>query len=207
MQHDAIGYLGGTFDPVHYGHLRSAIECAQAFDLAQVHLMPCKPVHKDEPLIESFHRQAMLNLAVQESTHLLVNDYELKQPNSTYTIDTLRYLRQEIGYEKPLYFILGVDAFNAIESWKEWQMLFDQVNFIVIQRPGVELQLNHPILKDKLTRFEGVHCAFGCIYSFTVTALDISSTKIRQLIKQQQSIEFLLPKSVEHYLQQQGLYQ
>lgn len=203
----AIGVLGGTFDPVHFGHLRAAIECANAFALAEVRLMPCNPVHRQAPVASATDRQAMLWRAVDGSAVLSIEEYELQQTCPTYTIDTLRHIRKEIGYTQPLYFILGTDAFNAIETWKEWQALFNEANFVIMHRPGAAMTVENAFIRQRLKHFSGEHQVAGAIYQLDISALDISSTKIRQLIAQHQSIEFLLPKSVESYIQQQGLYQ
>lgn len=203
----AIGLLGGTFDPVHIGHLRAAVECANTLHLSEIRLMPCNPVHRGLPQASNTDRKKMLDLAVQNSRILTVESYELGQQLPTYTIDTLRYIRHQIGYDVPLYFITGADAFNQIETWKEWHLLFAEANFVVMQRPGVELAVNNDEIRGKLSSFDGIHNNCGSIYPVKVSALDVSSTKIRQLIQQQLSIEFLLPKSVELYIQQQGLYQ
>ena len=149
----------------------------------------------------------MLELAVQGSPLLAVEGYELEQEHSTYTIDTLRHIRQQTGYGLPLYFIVGSDAFNAIETWKDWQALFAETSFIVMHRPACPLVITHPFIKARLADFTGEHVAAGRVYPLAISGLDISSTRIRQLMRQGQSIEFLLPEAVENYIQQKRLYQ
>ncbi len=202
-----IGILGGTFDPVHFGHLRSAIECAEAFGLSEVRLMPCNPVHRHSPIASKDDRKKMLELAVASSNIITIDERELNGINPTYSIDTLRQIRAESGSESALYFAVGVDAFNAIETWKDWQELFELVNFIVMYRPATTLTISNPLIKDRIAIFEGIHKPAGTIYELAVSALDISSTKIRQLVKQHHSIEYLLPEAVQHYIHQQELYQ
>lgn len=202
----AVGIMGGTFDPVHFGHLRSAVECATAFGLSEVRLMPCNPVHRHVPVASAEDRQQMLELAVEGSAQLVFDGRELFQSQPTFTIDTLRQIRLETGYARPLYFIVGSDAFNAIETWKDWQCLFAEANFIVMHRPSSPLMISHPLLKEKLSEFHGEHLPYGCIYPVQVSGMDISSTKIRQLCAAGKSIEFLLPAAVEKHIQQKRLY-
>jgi nicotinate-nucleotide adenylyltransferase len=203
----AIGILGGTFDPVHFGHLRSAIECANAFGLSEVRLMPCHPVHRNPPVASAADRKKMLELAVENASVIVVDDRELQQSHATYSIDTLRAIRAEVGPDVALYFAVGIDAFNDIETWKDWQQLFTLANFIVMSRPATVLAISNPVIKERITVFAGIHQSAGCIYELAVSALDISATKIRQLVKQHQSIEYLLPDTVQHYIHQQELYQ
>ena len=202
----ALGLLGGTFDPVHFGHLRAAIECADAFQLSEVRLMPCNPVHRQQPVATNEQREAMLSMAVQEPSRLALERFELGQLNPTYTIDTLRHVRSLIGRDRPLYFIVGSDAFNAIETWKEWQALFDEANFIVMHRPASPLLIQHEDIRSRVASFDGNHFANGNVYPFAISGLDISSTKIRDLVHSGFSIEFLLPNAVEAYIKQQRLY-
>lgn len=203
----AVGILGGTFDPVHFGHLRSAVECVNAFGLSEMRLMPCHPVHRQTPFASDADRKHMLDLAVTTSKVIRVDDRELQQLQPTYTIDTLRGIRLQMGNVAPLYFAVGVDAFNAIETWKEWPALFDLVNFIVMYRPGSTMAIKNDVLRKKIRVFAGEHRAAGYVYELAVSALDISSTTIRKLVRNRQSIEFLLPPSVETYIHQQRLYQ
>jgi len=203
----AVGFFGGTFDPVHFGHLRSAIECAQAFSLDEVRMMPCQPGHKNTLVASVAQRKAMMELAIQDSHILSLECFELDQQQCSYTVNTLQYFRTLLADDTAIYFIVGVDAFNAIESWLSWRDIFSLANIIVLSRPSTLLSINNDEIKQRLKTFTGLHAKAGCIYQMQVSALDISSTHIRQMLASKQSADFLLPTSVISYIQQQGLYQ
>lgn len=207
IRQQAIGIMGGTYDPVHIGHLRAAIEFAEAFSLAQVRLMPCHlPPHRNSPSVASGHRKEMLDLAVRGVDLLSIDDGELKSDETSYTFLSLSRLRKELGDDTPIYFALGSDAFNAIETWKEWKGLFGLANFVVLQRPSTELRVTSGFLTDRVSVFENRHSAYGNIHVLPVSALDISSTRIRSLIASGKSIKFLVPDQVEQYINQYQLY-
>lgn len=206
-QQQAVGIMGGMFDPVHTGHLRAAIEFAEFFSLSCVRLLPChQPPHRDQAQVSSKQRVAMLQLAIREMKNFTVDDRELAYEEPSYTVRSLRQIRKELGDTTPIYFALGADAFNAIESWKDWQELFSLANFVVMHRPTTKISLANTIIESKLQTFTGRHQAAGNIYELTITALDISSTNIRQMIQSESSIKFLLPEVVEQYIYQHQLY-
>ena len=204
----AIGIMGGMFDPVHTGHLRAAIEFAEALSLSEVRLLPChQPPHKESPLVSSVQRREMLELAIRHADKLCVDDRELMLRNEpSYTISSLRQLRQELGDETPIYFALGADAFNKLDTWKDWKELFSLANFVVMHRPASEISFSNAFLQSRLSDIDSEHPVAGNIYELTISALDISSTKIRQLIQSDQSIKFMLPEVVEQYIYQNQLY-
>ncbi len=199
--------FGGTFNPVHFGHLRAAIELAEAFDVPEVSLMPCyQAVHRDLSTLGVDHRLAMLQLAVAEYSRLTIEDREIHRKGPSFSIDTLMAFRDEVGPDRPIYFAMGADAFNDIEQWKHWQKLLDFSNLVIMRRPGVQIDWRLPLFRDNLCHFEGKHLAAGCVFQLPVCALAISSTKIRECIMSHQSIDFLLPPSVRDYIERHQLY-
>ncbi|MGH8120697.1 MAG: nicotinate (nicotinamide) nucleotide adenylyltransferase, partial [Gammaproteobacteria bacterium] len=132
-----IGILGGTFDPVHHGHLRLAIECCERLALAEVRLVPLRvPPHRKPPRASPEHRLAMLKLAAENKNNLIVDDSELRRKTISYTIDTVSTLRKSSG-RTPLCLLLGTDAFNMLHTWHRWQALLDYVHVVIAERPGV----------------------------------------------------------------------
>ena len=208
----AVGILGGTFDPVHNGHLRLAIECREKLSLESVFLVPLdRPPHREVPVAPAEHRLAMLQLAVQDIACLKVDDRELRRGGVSYTIDTLRHLRKDMP-DNPLYLITGKDAFNAIHTWREWQSITDYVHIIVACRPGQV----HADTAGEVMSFLEKHRAqqpqssnvapAGNIYEIEIPALDISSTRIREILHAGKITRGLLPDSIVDYIHDNGLY-
>lgn len=205
--------VGGTFNPIHFGHLRSALELAEALNAPQVHLLPCHiPPHRAQPSVPSEVRLKLIELAIADEPRLAIDARELEHERYSYSLHTLKAVREEIGPEAPLIFALGMDAFLGIESWHQWQELFELAHFVVFTRPGAKPQQMSAALK---AFFEAHHTAdsaalinepSGRIWMFPVTALDISSTRIRQLIAQGSSPRYLLPGAVWDYIQMNRLY-
>lgn len=203
----AVGFFGGTFDPVHFGHLRAAIECVKAFCLSEVRLLPCLPVHKHKTGASAQDRKQMITLAIKDTPQLALDDYELGQVDPTYTINTLQHFRSQLPNDTAIYFIVGADAFNGIETWKSWQSIFDLCNVIVVSRPSSHQQNCSDAIQQRIKLFNGQHVIAGNIYFLPISAIDISSTKIRDLLTAKEAVDFLLPHAVISYIQQQGLYQ
>lgn len=204
----AIGYFGGSFDPIHFGHLRVALEFAEAFNLQQVALMPCyQSPHRSLPQASAEQRYSMLQLAVENSELLHVDGRELLASQASYTVDSLAAIRKEIGSQPAIYFAMGADAFQHIEKWKNYQQLFELANIVVLHRPGYQLELNSVELQSYKAHYAGEHCPAGKLYELAVTSLGISSTQIRHALQQKKSIQYLVPDKVASYIQQQRLYQ
>ncbi len=204
----SIGVLGGSFDPVHFGHLRVALEFAEAFALDRVALMPCyQSPHRQLPQATAQQRLAMLHLATADCAVLQVDDRELQQDQLSYTVDSLQNIRHEYGEQTAIFFAMGADAFAHIEAWKDWQMLFALANIVVLTRPSYSLDIQTPWLQQRLAPLNTEKKSNGQLFQLPVTSLGISSTQIRALASQQQSLRFLLPETVERYIQQQRLYQ
>ncbi|HOP46483.1 MAG TPA: nicotinate-nucleotide adenylyltransferase, partial [Desulfobacteraceae bacterium] len=210
-----LGILGGTFDPVHLGHLRSAEEIGQKLQLDKVYLIPSSfPPHKKIKNFTSFdHRFNMVRLAIDDSSLLDALDLEAKRPGFSYSIETLREFHNLFSPDPDLFFILGIDAFLDIKTWKEYKRLFDYAHFVVIERPGYSSDLAFSQLCDLIHGIEKTHESHiykmpsgRSLIFMTPTLLDISSTGIRKMIANGESIRFLVPESVRIYINEKGLY-
>jgi len=209
-----IGFFGGTFNPVHLGHLRGAEEIREAFRLDEIIFIPSAiPPHKAmEEIIDAKHRLEMVRLAIASNPSFSISDIELSRPGKSYSIDTLRHFRE--GCADALFFILGGDAFVEIETWKDFQNLFTLCHFIVMARPGfpktsVASQLPGsltPAFQYDLETKAWVHLSGYHLYFKEISFLDISSTKVRELIERGESARYLIPPETEAYIHKHGLY-
>jgi nicotinate-nucleotide adenylyltransferase len=212
-----LGLFGGTFNPIHYGHLRSAEEVAEALSLDKVWFMPAAlPPHKAPADVTPFEvRLAMTRLAVDRHPRFAVSDLEGRRPGKSYSIETLRYLREEFGPEQELFFIIGLDAILEIASWKDYRELFTLSHFVVLDRPGYDRsQLGEVLEKEVHPDFkplpsgEGFLHPRGCrVVLLATTLLDISATRIRRLAAEGNSIRYLLPERVRRFILKNKLYQ
>jgi nicotinate-nucleotide adenylyltransferase len=206
-----LGVLGGTFDPVHHGHLRSALELYETLGLDRLHLVPCHyPSHRGAPLATPAQRLAMLQSAIEGCAGLVADDCEIRRGGVSYSIDTLRSLREEAGPDAALCLILGADAFVGLPGWKEWQRLRDYAHIVVMRRPGSQLHL-----ADELKALVSAHALpaaalgeqpSGGVIMLEQTQLAISSSHIRALCASGRSPRFLLPDSVIDYLLKHHIY-
>jgi len=203
---------GGTFDPVHYGHLRTALEVQQALGVAQVHLLPCAlPPHRDEPRVSPDQRLQLLRLAIADQPALAIDDRELQRGGRSYMVDTLRSLREEVGEDAPVCLILGMDAFLGLESWHQWQSLTELAHLLVMQRPGSEWPATGALaeLVGRARVEESIALSerpAGLLYGLQVTPLGISSTQIRTLLAAKRSPRYLLPDSVLQHITEYNWY-
>lgn len=206
-----IGVLGGTFDPIHFGHLRLALELKQSLGLSQMRLMPChRPVHRGEPQVSSAQRAEMIRLALLDCPELTLDERELRRDTPSYTFDTLRSLRAELGAAVSLIWAMGTDAFAALDSWNRWQELLDYTHLVVIERPGFSLPDAGPVAR-LLQQHRAPASALdelpaGAIVLPSLRLLDISATGIRAQLAAGESAQFLLPESVRRYILAEGLY-
>jgi nicotinate-nucleotide adenylyltransferase len=209
----AIGIFGGTFDPIHFGHLRLAEELASALRLAEVRFIPAgQPPHRVSPRTDAAHRLEMTRLAITGNPRFVLDDREILEPRASYTFDTLTSLRQELGRDLSFWLLMGADAFLGLTSWKNWQQLFDLAHIAVAHRPGYRLPQSDA-LPDALQReLQQRSCATlpdtpaGSVFLKSVTALDISATAIRQHLSSGTGARYLVPDSVLDYIQQHNLY-
>jgi len=207
-----IGIFGGTFDPVHFGHLRPLLEVQQALNLDEVRLIPSFiPPHRDAPGASAEQRLTMLALAAAETPGFVIDQRELLRGGSSYTVDTLQSLRDELGNNQSLCLIMGLDAFVGLDSWHQWQRLTELAHIVVMQRPGGLLAKTGAVAelleqRQALDVAELQQQAAGRVYFQSVTQLDISATAIREQLARGQDVRFLMPDSVRYYIETQGLY-
>ncbi|MCP5130566.1 MAG: nicotinate-nucleotide adenylyltransferase [Pseudomonadales bacterium] len=207
-----VGVFGGTFDPVHYGHLRSALELVEHLGLQQLRLMPCAvPPHRELPACAAAHRAAMLELAVAGEPSLACDSRELRREGVSYTIDSLVELREELGEGHSLSLVMGCDAVQALATWHRWQELLDWSHVVVIARPGWQFPLTGPVA-DWLHRYRLADASElrrrpnGGILVEELRPLAISSTEIRRLLAEGRSPRYLLPQAVLDYIEAHNLY-
>ena len=209
-----IGILGGTFDPIHFGHLRMAQELGESMGIAQVRFIPAaRPPHRTEPQSASWQRAEMVRLAIAGNALFTLDTLELERSGTSYTFDTLTALRAEVGVPAPLYLLLGADAFLGLPSWHRWRELFDLVHIVVAHRPGFTLDADTPAMAQVLREeWQQRHVAlpqplpYGNILTRESTALDISASAIRALIASHYSARYLLPEAVLAYILEHKLY-
>ncbi len=203
--------LGGTFNPVHFGHLRMAQEMLNQFFEAKVSLMPSAfPPHRDKPSATPEQRIEMLQLALKNSEGIEIDARELERDEPSYSVVTLKNLRKEVG-ESSLIFLMGTDAFAKLNQWYQWRNLLELTNILVIERPNNDFPVDGEVadyyaqhqVEDATELAQHSH---GKIGRFTMPLLDISSTKIRQQIKCGKSPRFLLPNAILDYIETHQLY-
>jgi nicotinate-nucleotide adenylyltransferase len=198
----AIGVMGGTFDPIHFGHLRAAEEVLQGFGLERVIFVPAgRPPHKPHSEVTSpEHRYMMAMLATADHPRFEVSPIEIEREGPSYTLDTLRELKQTVCKDKALYFITGLDAILEIHTWNGYRQLFELANFIAVTRPGYSVEAFLT-----LEKILGPEC-FSKVHPFPVTLLAIASRDIRRRVREGESIRYLVPDPVRLYIQKHGLY-
>jgi len=207
-----IGIFGGTFDPIHFGHLRVALDVREALDLDQIRFVPLKvAVHRQQPATSPEVRLAMVRAAVAGQPCFAADNRELARDGPSYTLHTLESLRQERGDES-LCLLLGADAFDGFLSWHRPMGILRLSHLVVMRRPGADLpdesRLRALIDEHQCTSPSELRVApGGRILFLPVTQLDISATDIRRRIVQGRSPRYLLPPGVEKIILDQGLYQ
>lgn len=207
----AIGILGGTFDPIHFGHLRTALELYQTLDLAEVRLVPCyQPVHRKSPIATPAQRLAMVHCAIADEPALVVDDCEIRRQGPSYMIETLQTIQQQKP-NTPLCLIMGIDALLGFSSWHRYQDILTLAHLVIAHRPQYHLPqtgIIADLLKKHLIQSPtALHSALsGYILLHPVTPLEISATDIRKQIAKGQSPRFLLPDPVYRYIEEHGVY-
>ena len=211
MSGRAVAVFGGTFDPVHYGHLRAASEVAELLEVPDFRLLPAgQPPHRQDTRAKARHRLAMLELALAPHPDLAVDEREVERAGPSYMVDTLASLRVEVG-DAPILLCLGQDAANELHHWHQWQRLFDLAHLVVMTRPR-----NRPRYPDQLAEFIGprgvgrpaelMKSPAGQVCPVQVTRLAISSTGIRTQLAEGRNPRFLLPATVLAYIRKHHLY-
>lgn len=206
-----IGLFGGTFDPIHYGHLRTAIELGEALRLDELRFLPTgNPPHRDTVSASAETRLAMVRAAVADQPGFTVDDREVRRTGVSYSVDTLTELRAE-NPGRSLCLLLGMDAFLGLPNWHRWNEIFDLAHVVVAHRPGWKAPTQGPLGEAMVDRGTGSvrelhsHPA-GRIYVHAVTQLEISSTELRQLIGAGHDPRYLVPDSVRALLRETGCY-
>lgn len=212
-----LGLFGGTFNPIHFGHLRAAEEVCEALSLSRLWFIPAaQPPHKPPGELTSFEvRLAMTRLAVAGHPLMEVSDIEGRRPGKSYSVETLRLLRKEFGPDWDLYFILGLDAMLEIPTWKDYAQIFHLCDFVVLDRPGYErARLEETLTKGIQPPFQVMpggrgfrHPSGHQVLWQQTTLIDISATAIRRLAHQGRSLRYLLPEAVRSYIISTSLYQ
>jgi len=207
----AIGVLGGTFDPIHVGHLRLAIEMREQLSLDTVHLIPVrKPPHRASPYTDASTRLKMLHAAVADAPELYVDERELRREGPSYTVDTLESLAKEFA-DRALCLILGMDAFSSLSTWHRWREILKLAHICVANRPGAELpqggevaevlaehRIEHPADLHRFTN--------GNIFIQEIPLLEISASRVRDRLSRGLSSQYLVPERVREMIIKEALY-
>lgn len=212
-----IGIFGGTFDPIHHGHLRLAEEIAEKAKLGEVRFVPSgTPPHRTKPGADAQHRVAMAKLAIAANPRFVVDDRETKRAGPGFTFDTLTELRQELGPSRAIALLMGADAFLELATWHRWRALLDLAHVVVAYRPGFAIdtwqaRMPEPLAHEYAARHMqqplAVHLApAGGIAPVSMTGLDISATFVRTALKAGSSVRYLLPDAVLDYIRSHDLY-
>lgn len=207
-----VGLFGGTFDPIHYGHLRVAEEVRERFSLERIYFIPAlvQPLKQHVRVTEAMDRFKMVQLALRGNEFFRASQAEMRRGGISYSIDTIRAFRRRFS---ELHFLVGLDAFSEIHLWRDYKEIFEQAHLVILVRP-VHREINpedlfpadvKPLVRaiDETT-YE--HASGRRIYFYRVTQLDISSTMIRELVRTGASFRYLVPQAVERFVRQGGLY-
>lgn len=213
MNGKRIGILGGMYDPVHYGHLRAAIEVRELLGLNEVRLVPCAvPPHREAPGVSAALRSEMLAAALHGIEGLTLDARELELPAPSYTLRTLQSLRQEMP-AAVFVLLLGEDAFQGLHRWHEWRTITELAHVAVLRRPGNDGKAWPEPLRDWISENECTperlfhnDARSGCLTFCRIPALDISSTRIRDLRRARRNPRFLLPDAVLDIIEREDLY-
>ncbi|MBN9123397.1 MAG: nicotinate-nucleotide adenylyltransferase [Nitrosospira sp.] len=211
------GVFGGTFDPIHYGHLRVAEEIAEMIGLQEMRFIPARrPRLREAPVAPYCHREAMVHIAIECNPAFILDGRETRSSGVSYSVETLRELKRELGADAILCFIVGADAFTRFAQWHDWLEIFDLCHLIIVRRPGVELNMNRDNLPPELWEA----CAqrwvanpddlrkarSGLIFPAPTILLDISATAIRVRLAAGKSVRYLLPDATLDYISAHHLY-
>ena len=212
-----VGIYGGTFDPVHYGHLRVAEELVEVVDLCRLCFIPSgSPRLRQAPGASKYHRVAMLRSAIQDNKKFILDEREIHRSGESRSVVTLRELRHELAENFALCFLMGTDVFLKFSEWYCWRELFELCHIVIVGRPGYISTMNNIGLPQELTQeviyrqashvSELKRASSGLVLTVTTTMLDISATAIRTNIANEKSIRYLLPDTVLEYIETNHLY-
>ena len=206
-----IGLFGGTFDPIHYGHLRTAFELWQELRLAEVRFLPTgSPPHRDQPLASAELRLRMVQAAVADQSAFVVDDREVRRTGVSYSVDTLTELRGEYP-DRSLCLLLGMDAFLGLPNWHRWRDLLELAHIVVAQRPGWKAPSKGPLGEIMVDHGTGAirelhERPAGCLYVHGVTQLEISSTELRAALVAGRDPRYLVPDAVRQIILETRCY-
>lgn len=203
--------FGGTFDPVHIGHLRMAVEAREFVAADTVWMVPChRPSHRQAPGADSDQRLSMLQAALAEQPGFEIDDRELKREGASYTVDTLSEWRRELGPQRALIWCMGSDAFAAIDRWHRWRELLQLAHILVLERPGMSLPGNSVAAQlmagHRLPVEEVAGKPAGAVLSYQPSQLSISATDVRARVRSGRSLQFLVPDAVAQLIRTHDLY-
>ena len=217
LKNKPIGIFGGTFDPIHHGHLRLAQEALEQCGLQQVRFIPSgMPPHRTAPYATAEHRLNMVRIALQGNASFVLDEREIRREGPCYTVDTLRSLRAETGAQQPLCLLMGGDAFLSLHTWRDWEDLFELAHLVVVQRPGLPLgnaidAANAALRQQYIARLAPAprvaqESACGAIVVLDMPLLEISATDIRKRCAEKKTLHYLLPEAVADYIHSHNLY-
>jgi nicotinate-nucleotide adenylyltransferase len=196
-----VGVLGGSFDPVHVGHLRAALDACEALSLAEVRLVPsATPPHRPPPRAPAAERCALLAAAIAGEPRLVVDDRELRRAGPSYTFDTLAELRAELGARRPLVLLLGADAFAGLATWHRWRELFGLAHLAHLARPGAAAPVGELAAEVAARRVADpaalAAAPGGAVIALAGTALEVSSSDLRARLARGASVRYLVPDGI-----------
>lgn len=206
-----VGLFGGTFDPIHRGHLEMAGRALTVFGLDRIWFIPCRiPPHKDASGVsDPFHRYAMVALATQDNRRFVPSAMELRSAGTSYTIRTVSRVRDLLGPGAELYFLMGMDSWREIETWKDYRRLLDSCSIILLPRGGKEEPETVPAVIEVRDTGDGDPPALPegpAVFSLVTGEVTVSSTSVREMAVRGEPLTGLVPESVERYLKKHDLY-
>ena len=207
-----IGILGGTFDPIHFGHIKPALELLRELPFSEIRFIPCAvPPHRSTPNASPAQRWEMLNIVIGHQLGLRADDREIRRGGPSYTVDTLLELREELGKTEPICLIMGTDAFRGLSAWDRWEQILCLAHIVIAKRPGSELPSTGPVAELLIrARVDGaqmlVQAPYGGILPHAVIPVNVSSSTIRDCIRNGQSPRYMLPGVVWNYIRRHRLY-
>ncbi|QLE09788.1 nicotinate-nucleotide adenylyltransferase [Pseudoalteromonas sp. MEBiC 03485] len=207
-----IAIFGGTFDPIHLGHINMAQQCVQQCQLDTLYFMPCAiPAHKAKPGISDEHRINMLKLAIENNPHFAIDYRELNREGASYSLLSLKELRAE-NPSSPIMFLIGMDSFNSLDKWFKWQEIVELCHIVVYQRPGQHCQVSGELavykenaFTEQLSQLQQTHA--GKLFFLNGLQVNAASSEIRKKLHLNDNIAELLPTTVSQYIAQHHLYQ
>ncbi|WP_348709120.1 nicotinate-nucleotide adenylyltransferase [uncultured Pseudoalteromonas sp.] len=207
-----IAIFGGTFDPIHLGHINMAQQCVQQCQLDTLYFMPCAiPAHKAKPGISDEHRINMLKLAIENNPHFAIDYRELNREGASYSLLSLKELRAE-NPSSPIIFLIGMDSFNSLDKWFKWQEIVELCHIVVYQRPGQHCQVSGELavykenaFTEQLSQLQQTHA--GKLFFLDGLQVNAASSEIRKKLHLNDNIAELLPTTVSQYIAQHHLYQ